>query len=49
MCKRFAKKDSILMNQVDYMGQPAVVRGCVSLQKSIGALEEHKAALTRAP
>lgn len=37
------------MNWVDYMGQPAVVGGCVSLQKSISALEEHKAPLTWAP
>lgn len=37
------------MNWVDYMGQLAVVRVCVSLQKSISALEEHKAALAHAP
>lgn len=48
-CERLMEKDLILMNRVDYTGQIVVEQGYVSLQKSIGALAEHKAALTGAP
>lgn len=43
------KNDLILMNWVDYAGHIMAVQGYVSLQKSIGAQAEHKAALTPVP
>ena len=48
-CESVIKKDSVLMNWVDYSGHIMVVQGYVSLQKSIGTQTEHKAALTPAP